>query len=192
MYFSASEGRFPLAQEEPPDTALDGASSSFRDVQPDRPLWLRRACRGLLLQSSSLLGLRFATWPGLVLVTGTESSEAPGLPVEIVEGAASSSAGAADGSESAADSAMLADLRVRLPACDLFHPLQARQAVPSQTPWWGVLAEGASRQLHLNGQSQRLLWLSPGDAKPGNGGLGLVKEAGGAGSKGATPEADIA
>ena len=28
MYFSSSEGRFPLALEEPPDTALKGASSS--------------------------------------------------------------------------------------------------------------------------------------------------------------------
>ena len=65
MYFSASEGRFPLALEEPPDTVLEGASSSSLSQMSNQIdlFGFGGTCRGLLPQSCSLLGLRFATRP---------------------------------------------------------------------------------------------------------------------------------
>ena len=124
MYFSASEGRFPLALEEPPDTVLEGASSSSLSQMSNQIdlFGFDRPAVAFFLRAVAFLA--FVLPPGLVLsLAGAESSVAPGLPVEILEDAISSPARVVGGSEPAAGLAMLADLRVRLPTCiSIFAP----------------------------------------------------------------------
>ena len=114
MYFSSGEGRFPLALEEPPDTALKGASSSSLSEMSNQIDLFGFGGPADVFFFKTAAFLAFDLPPDLVLSwTGTESTEAPGLP----------SSGAVDGSESSSDLVILADFKIKLPACiSIFAP----------------------------------------------------------------------